>query len=360
MPSSRSLIVRLFALAAVLATAVGCTAQGGSGTAPSSGGCSVPQGETRTITAGGLISGSYGPVYVADGLGYFKDAGIKVKFINAANPSDALGLLSQGRLDVYLGAPSAGMLNQVEAGAPVRIAAAGGTIGTDDKHAAPSGFYVRKKLADSGEVTEPADIKGRKIGSFGPAGTAVSYYIGLLAESAGLKLKDVNLVSLDPPSAVEALNKGGIDVSYLTAPFSSQVVQRGIAEPLGDPKQIYGQEQAPVIMYGPKMLEEDPATGCAFLAASMRGAEALQGEYWKKPDVAAAFAKPMGVEPDFIAKHAVYNFDPQMKNDPRTVKGMQRMFGEMDLLQYDEPLPPKRVFANDLWKRAVKARASDS
>lgn len=357
MPLSRSLSVRLLAVVTVLGLTVGCAIQGGgSGEVSSSGSCSVPEGETRELVAGGLISGSYGPVYVADGLGYFKDARIKVKFINAANPTDALELLARGELDVYLGAPSAGMLNMVEAGAPVRIAAAGGTIGTDDKHAAPSGFFVRKELADSGEVTKPADIKGRKVGSFGPAGSAVSYYIGLLAESAGLKLKDVELVSLDPPSAVEALNKGGIDISYLTAPFSSQVVQRGTAVPLGNPKEIYGDEQAPVIMFGPKLLEKEAATGCAFLAASMRGAEALQGEYWAKQDVAAAFAKQMGVDASFIAEHAVYNFDPQMKNDPRTIEGMQRMFGEMDLLQYDKPVAPDQVFANGLWQRAANAR----
>ncbi len=355
---SRSPGVRLLALASVLgvlAATAACGAQTDTGSA-STKGCSVPKGETKKIVAGGLISGSYGPVYVADGLGYYKDAGFEVDFVNAANPADALGLLAQGRMDVYLGAPSAGMLNQVDAGVGVRIAGAGGTIGTPEKFAPPSGFYVRKKLHDSGEVTTPEDIKGRKVGSFGAAGSAVSYYIGLLAESAGLKLADTKLVPLDPPSAVQALEKGGVDVSYLTAPFSTQAVQSGVAEPLGDPKQVYGDEQAPVLMYGPNLLEKDPAAGCAFLAATMRGAEALQGEYWKQGDVAAAFAKRLGVKPDFISEHAIYDFDPRMENDPRTIKGMQRMFGEMDLLQYDQPLSPGRVFANDLWKRAVAER----
>jgi ABC-type nitrate/sulfonate/bicarbonate transport system substrate-binding protein len=346
----------LIAVVAALALTASCSGPKDDASGQSGEGCAVAKGTTKKIVAGGLISGSYGPVYVAAGLGYYKEAGFDVEFVNASNPTDALGLLAQGRMDVYLGAGSAGMLNHVASGVNVRIAAAGGTIGTDSKYKAPSGFFVRKQLHDSGEITKPEDLKGRKVGSFGAAGSAVSYYIGLLAESAGMKLSNLELVPLDPPSAVEALKQGGVDASYLTAPFSNQSVERGIAVPLTDAKAVYGKEQAPVVMFGRNLLEDDPAAGCAFLAATMRGAEQLQGEYWKKPDVTEAFADAMKVEPSFIKENAAYNFDPKMTNDPKTIEGMQRMFGEMDLLKYDDNLTADKVFATELWQRAVDAR----
>ena len=354
----KSQTLRLTVVLVAVAATFGCSANDSSTTelAADVGECSVPEGETREVVAGGLTSGSYGPVYVADGLGFYEEAGFDVEFVNAANPSDALGLLGSDRLDVYLGAGSAGMLNQINAGIDVRIVAAGGTIGTPSEYEAPSGFYVRKELFDSGEVTDAADLAGRKVGSFGTAGSAVSYYIGLLVESAGLTLDDLELVALDPPSAVQALEQGAIDMSYLTAPFSSQAVERGIAVPLADAKSIYGDEQAPVVMFGPRLLGEDAEAGCAFLAATMRGAEALQGEYWEDPEAAAAFAERLGVEPSFIAENAIYNFDPELENDPRTIEGMQRMFRELDLLKYDEDLTGEQVFAEELRRQAVLAR----
>lgn len=359
----RSSLLRGFACLALTAATVGCTsdaddevdAQGAGASAE--GECAVPEGERRELVAGGLISGSYGPVYVADGLGYYDDAGIEVEFTTLANPADALGLLAGGRLDVYLGAGSAGMLNQINSGIDVRIAGAGGNIATDEQYDAPSGFYVRKELFESGEVTEAADLEGRKVGSFGPSGSAVSYYIGLLLESGGLTLEEVEIVPLAPPSAMQALEQGAIAASYLTAPFSSQAVESGAAVSLGVAKEIYGDEQAPVIMLGKSLLTDDRATGCAFLAATMRGAEALQGEYWENPEVAAAFAEKMAVEPSFIAENAIYNFDPELTNDPRTIEGMQRMFGDLGLLQYDEPLSEDRVFAEDLRQQAAEAAA---
>lgn len=350
---------RLALLTSLLMVAA-CSSGEDPATTASPEGCAVSDDAPKTLSAGGLISGSYGAVYVAEGLGYYEEAGFEVEFVNIADPADALGLLSQGGLDIYLGAPGAGMLNQINAGLDVRIAAAGGTIGTDEEHPAPSGFYVNKDLYESGVITEAADIEGRKIGSFGTTGSAVSYYIGLLAESANLTLNDVDLVELDPPGAVEALDQGGIEISYLTAPFSTQSVERGIAVPLVDAKEIYGDEQAPVLMFGPALLEEDPAAGCAFLAATMRGAEDLQGEYWNNSEVAEAFAGQMGVDPGFIEESAVFDFDPELANDPATVENMQRMFGELELLQYEEPLTGDDVFAEEIRLRAVEERNGDA
>lgn len=302
----------------------------------------APLAAPVTLKVGFLRSASLGNLMVAKQLGFFEAENLNVELEPVANSQEALVLLSQGRMDALTGSLSAGMLNAVASGLEVRVVSGISTNaaveGVDTP--SPSGLYVRKEAAD--QIKSYADLKGRLVGSVGTIGTAVSYLIGLYAEKGGLTLKDVELQSFTLPDALVALKSGRVDVAYLTAPFSVEAVEQGIAVEFGDAREIYGHETQSALMFGPNLLVQNRQAGAAFMRAMVKATDRFEGDYRNDEQIAQAISTWTGASVDAVKRIPPYRMT--LTFDPATLANMQRMFlAHGNVLSYAEPLTAEQV-----------------
>lgn len=177
---------------------------------------------------------SIAPLYIADAKGYFADAGIDLEVQNVTSGQDAIPLAASGQLDVVVAGFSAGMFNAIANGLDVTVVGAV-NVASGDLETSPSSLLVRKALVDSGEVTEVADLAGRTIGTVGGVGSSGGFLVGQVLEGGGLSLDDVTIENIPIPDVPAALESGGIDAGWTSAPFNTLALRDGVAVTLGVP-----------------------------------------------------------------------------------------------------------------------------
>lgn len=136
-----------------------------------------------TVLLDWFVNPDHGPLYVAQELGYFRDAGLEVEMIAPADPNDPPRLVAAGRGDIAVSYQPQLHL-QVDAGLPVT------RIGT--LVATPLNTVIVLK---DGPVKSLKDLKGRKIGY--SVGGFEEALLGGMLEKHGLSLKDVTLVNVN-------------------------------------------------------------------------------------------------------------------------------------------------------------------
>lgn len=150
-------------------------------------GCSSDAPEATSATLGALTIGlsyvpdiQFAPYYVASELGYFTEAGVDVTLRHHGASESLFGALSDGTEQVLMAS-----------GDELLQAAAGGLPGvyfTQLYARYPIGLITR---ADSG-IANPADLRGRRIGTPGQYGGTWFALLALLA-AAGLSRDDVDI-----------------------------------------------------------------------------------------------------------------------------------------------------------------------
>ncbi len=152
--------------------------------------------EKLTVLLDWFTNPDHAPLYVAQELGYFADAGLEVELIAPADPNDPPKLVAAGQADIAISyQPQLHVL--VAEGLPlIRI----GTL-----VATPLNSLV--VLAD-GPVRTIADLKGRKVG-FSVGGFEDALLRAMLARH-GLSLDDITLVNVNF-SLSPALIAGHVD-----------------------------------------------------------------------------------------------------------------------------------------------------
>ena len=142
-------------------------------------------GDTKSVTIGltYVPNIQFAPFYVADSLGYYKDAGLKVTFHHHGASEDEFGALVGGKEDmIFAGGDE--MLQAQSRGVPV--------VYLDQVF---TQYPVALIVPADSPIKTAADLRGHSIGVPGAYGAT---YIGLLAllEQDGLTQKDVNIQSI--------------------------------------------------------------------------------------------------------------------------------------------------------------------
>lgn len=316
---------------------------------PADDGEEIGGGELTTLRVGTFPTLSVGVMAVADELGYMADEGLELEYEFIQSSQDANVLLAQGGLDVVTGSISAGFLNSIEQGLDVQVVSGMSHIGdTGAGTGPPSGVYVRKELVDSGEVTSFEDMEGRKVSAPGGIGGAVSYLVGLYAEAGGLTLDDVEVESLGVADAVAAMESGAVDIAFLSAPFSTQAVESGLAVPFGDIREVLGEARVLACLFGPTLLNENREAGEGFLRAIARAADRMEGDYREDPEIVTALSEGLDIDEEDV--QATPPFAVTTDWGPQTLASMQEMFLNLDdpALDYDEPLSYSEVVDEEM------------
>jgi NitT/TauT family transport system substrate-binding protein len=208
------------------------------------------------------------PIFIADREGYFAEQGLEVELVKMSRPSEAIPSLAAGQVDVISTVLTAGLLNATAAQA---IKVVGGAYHVAPTGCAWQGVVARADLLKAGELSSPAQLRGRRV-SVNPVGLG-GYYVEKLLMTAGLTLDDVQIVGLSKPAEAEAFQNGSIDVAFTAEPWISRLAQAGHADLWIAAQEIIPDFQIGLILFGPTLLEQNPDAGRRFMVAYL---EALQ------------------------------------------------------------------------------------
>jgi NitT/TauT family transport system substrate-binding protein len=144
-------------------------------------------------------------IYIAEQLGYFKDEGIKAKFVNTGGNAQVTSLLTQGRAQVGVGVPNFQVLQKAD--------------GVDlpgvnyYEYTYPSKWSLL--VAPGSSITSISQLEGKRIG-ITQIGTADEQVMSSLLKSNGVDPKSVKFQAVGETTAGGlAMNKGSLDANLV-------------------------------------------------------------------------------------------------------------------------------------------------
>ena len=201
--------------------------------------------------------------YIADARGYFKDEGIQAEFVRMGG-GDQIPAIVSGTADVTGTAIAAALYNAFARDLPLKMVA---DHGANLKDASAGGFVVRKDLAD--QFKGPASVKGWKVAEGVPESTP-DVAMDKWLHTAGMSIKDINIVYLGFPETLQALTNKAIEATYYQEPFTTIAVNQGVAVRAVPAWEMYLNQQIAVVVFGPKM-NNDKALSQRYIRAYLRG-----------------------------------------------------------------------------------------
>ena len=166
-------------------------------------------GPVEKITLGVVAIESSSLLYIADALGMFKDHGLDVKIIDFPDGVKASDDLLNNRVDVAAVADFIFVTRSLQRN-DLRIF---GSIFRGDTFE----IIARK---DRG-ITEPAHLKGRRIGL--TKGTVLDFFMATFLSMHGINAGSVRLVDLMPSEIPKAISSGSVDAVIAWEPYAGQI-----------------------------------------------------------------------------------------------------------------------------------------
>ncbi len=289
----------------------------------------------ETVTVQLVKSTAQAPYYIALGKGYFAQEGLKIDAGEIRSALDTVAPLATGRLDLSMGAATAGFFNAANRGFDLRIVAALGIQGP----MMATQPLVRKALWDDGTIRDAKDLKGRKVAINAP-GDITEVFLTMMLEKFGMTTKDLDLTPLAFAEQFVAFKNGAIDAGFLPEPLATTARLSGEVELLQPEASIGEGIPTTFVFMGLHFMHDRPQVALAFLRALVRGARDAQGTYNKNPALAAMIAKETGLKLEAVEQSTPYVVDPNLditKYESRLheEEGIDRRNGR---LTYDKPL----------------------
>jgi NitT/TauT family transport system substrate-binding protein len=302
--------------------------------------------QEQTVSVQLVRSIGQAPYYIAVAKGYFAQEGIKIQAGDVRSALDTIGPLATGRLDVSMGAATAGFFNAAHEGFDLRMVASLGVQGP----VMATQPLIRKALWDNGTIRSGKDYRGHKVAINAP-GDITEYFLTLMARKYGLTFKDMDVTPLGFAQQFVAFKTGAIDAGFLPEPLATAARLAGSVV-LDQPDLGIG-EGTPTtfVFFGTKFMHDRPKVALAFLRALIRGARDAQGQYLKNPAIAEAIAKQTGIKVEAIERSTPYAIDPNLdiaKFEPnlRQQEAVHREHGELHYqgeLAFDKVIDTKLV-----------------
>jgi ABC-type nitrate/sulfonate/bicarbonate transport system substrate-binding protein len=218
----------------------------------------------RVDTPARLHSSSF---YLADELGYFRQAGFELEVVQMHSTLNSVALLAGGKADIHLGSVNTALLNAIVNRLPIRIVA-----GRDNTSCGNAGAIFGLRRTFPRGLGDLKQLKGKRIAT-GPAVGLGQFSLDAQLGQAGLSSKDVTIVRLPFDEIAAALVGGGIDACVGADEFERTLGALGsdVVES-GGLAQVYPDFQFTYIIFGRSMLSAGVDHGARFLSAYLRGA----------------------------------------------------------------------------------------
>lgn len=216
------------------------------------------------IHVGVVPSTSTGGLYIAKEKGYFTQLGLDVTIEDVRSASQMQAMVATNRLQVLGGAISAGLINGIAAGVPLKIYYA--------LALSPSAHNLLIRPDLQGVLKTPADLKGRSIALNG-RGTIDDYEINELLASVGLAFRDVDIKLVPLTSMAAALQNKAVDAAMMFPPLSTLTEKNGVAVKWIEPEKYL--RVAPLLIAVGQLNTDwantNAAAGRKYLEAILRG-----------------------------------------------------------------------------------------
>jgi NitT/TauT family transport system substrate-binding protein len=322
-------LIAAFALAALALTAASPARVHAQG-APTGG------KKLEVIKGAHLKSLSFSPLYLAMEKGYLREEGIEVELQIVQSASQVVAFLGAGQLDMAFGNIGAPLFNAASRDLKVQAVAGMSYYPADPKTQSPAPIIASKAQADAGAIRSVADLKGRKI-AFNTRGGVIEYLATGGLARVGLKLSDVEIVTLEFPAQATALANGAIDAAILPEPLATSTLQRGLGTII-DPNPVPG-ALGTILMFGPTLLDEKRAAVANAILRALRraAAEIATPEAVMSSAHIDIWAKATELPPALIAKTAPYVFHPQLGLSAQDFLQQQKLLEASGLIPQGVP-----------------------
>jgi len=209
---------------------------------------------------------SYGPIFIAEEEGFFREQGILVEFLKMKEAT-AIQALALGNVDVWAGIFTVGSLNAMVRGADIRLVA-------DKGHFAPGGcssfgLVASKSFAETAKSGDLQVLKGRKFDVF--KGSFEEYFLDKILDRAGLQPDEVESFNVPPPAQLDAMAKGRLDFGVSSEPFLTRYKRAGSGVLWTRVQEIIPGFNYAFIRFGPSLLKKNPDAGKRFMVAYLKG-----------------------------------------------------------------------------------------
>jgi len=237
---------------------------------------------------------SMAPLFIGLEEGYFTEQGLTIEAVELGLSSQAVPALAQGDIDVIPGSLYVGQLNAMAQGTTIRYVA-------DNSHFAADAcsqftLLVRRALTEGDTLQSLAQLRGRPF-SVNPL-TFTGYVAEKMVQREGLLLEDFELVSISSAAELDALAKGSLDLAPAGEPWVTRIVEAGHAVPWVGAQEVLPDAQYAMILYGPTLLEQNPAAGRRFMVAYLQAVRQYnQGKTERNVEI---LAKHTGLDAELL------------------------------------------------------------
>lgn len=173
------------------------------------------------INMGRLGTSAELPIFIAIEKGFFKEAGIELKFSEFTASGPMVAPLATNQLQIFSSGIGPGLYNAIARGMPIVI------VSSSSRHLPGRSVEVLVVRSDLKEkIKRASDLKGRKVAINAP-GSVLIYSLGKALATEGLALKDIDLVYMSFPDMVVALKTKAIEVAYQVEPMATLAEAEG-------------------------------------------------------------------------------------------------------------------------------------
>jgi NitT/TauT family transport system substrate-binding protein len=211
---------------------------------------------------------AHAPIYLAHEKGLFQKEGLDVELVEYVSPSDAVPSLAGNRVEVACVTFSPGICNAALRGARIRVVATRESLkpGCSDQ----SALYYRRSRFSQG-VERAGAWKGARIAV--PADSyAASFYLEQILAANKLSAAAVEISRMRVEEALAAASSGQVAVFFGSG--RPEFLNGGLPKDFKRSDilvDMLGEFQYAYILYGPALLDGDPAVGTSLLRAYLAG-----------------------------------------------------------------------------------------
>src|SRR5262245_17154785 len=270
--------------------------------------CRRQPAELRLVRVVNAPNITVAPLYVADELGYFAEAGLRIEPQALGETSQMIPLVAAGRADVALSGVNPTAINAFLKGARVRVVACRDAAFEGCTHE----IHGRRASFPDG-FKSVSELKGKRV-AVTAASSITSFVLDTLLASAGLEARDVERLIMRQSESTPALLAGQIDASVdMDRNYSSPDVIAGPSLATLSPG-----FQFSYIQFGAMFLDADVAVGARFLRAYLRGVRRFRAGY--TPRSLDRLAEMSGMTPAAVRSACRDRLPEDARVDPASVQ----------------------------------------
>lgn len=271
---------------------------------------------------------SYAPFYIAEQEGYFAEQGIVIEYITPSESQEVFPALVRGDTDVQVEFINAAMFNAIARGAEIQVVADKGYFAAGECTA--NAFIAPPSVLESGALEDPEQI-GALRWQF-EVDTVEQYMLERAFENIGAEF-DVNALSneaLPPHLFHAALLQDAVDVGFTGEPWITRAEDEGAGSLWLTDEQLAPDLQASMLLFGPRLLRDDPELGQRFMVAYLQGIrQFLEGKTERNLELVTEFT---GLDAEIVEAACWAHMDPTGAIRTEGIMEFQAWLLERDLL----------------------------